>query len=49
MIVPLFLWRLFNRVPVVVVRRSTLRARERNGFELGRDFERYQRAEHGAA
>jgi hypothetical protein len=30
--------------PVVVVRRSTLRKRDRNAVEIGRDFERGQRA-----
>ena len=29
-----------GRSPVVIARRSTLRQWERNGFELGRDYER---------
>ena len=39
----LTLGRLAGRSPVVIARRSTLRVRERNGFELGRDSERGQR------
>ena len=33
---------LMGRSPIVVARRSTLRQWERNGFELGRDYERGQ-------
>jgi hypothetical protein len=34
-----------GRSPVVIARRSTLRQWERNGFELGRDYERGQRSD----
>ena len=38
---PAYLWAwLAHRSPIVIARRSTLRVWERNGFELGRDYER---------